>query len=188
MRHRKLQQLVCGHFCARGEGAATEPRCGEVESETRKPVTLGSSQVCSRDGEIRSLCSKPQPGFSMQILAVSSRREAGGQCLAEAPRSGWCGGGLLPVRCSPPPSVHGPSRALGGSYLLPMDSSHGRVGTRPGWASGARLGILLASADLGAGAQGVPRARAPRPLTAHSPQAQRRLSQLLLSPELLRQA
>lgn len=111
-------------------------------------MTLGSSQVCSRDGEIRSLCPKPQPGFSMQILAVSSRREAGGQCLAEAPCSGWCGGGLLPVRCSPPPRVHGPSRALRGSYLLPMDSSHGRVGTRPGWALGARLGILLAGADL----------------------------------------
>lgn len=144
--------------------------------KTREPVRLDSPQVYSRDGEVRSLCPKPRPGFSMQILAGSPRRAAGGQCLAEAPWSWQVGrGGLPPARHSLPPHVQGPSRTLGRSYLLPVDCSHGTKWAPglggpwgPGW--GSSLLMLIS----GAGARGVPWARAPRPLAAHSPQAQRK--------------
>lgn len=86
---------------------------------------------------------------------------------------------LPPGRSGLPSRVQGPK---GPSGLLP--SSPGslpwhEVGTRPGWASGARLGVVLLVLSSGAGARGVPWARAPRSLADHAPWAQQRLTAAL---------
>lgn len=98
----------------------------------------------------------------MQILAMSPGREAGGQWLAGAPGSWW--GGAVPTgRSSLPACVQGPSRALGGSYLLPLGCSHGtKWAPGPGALRGARLGVVPAGADFRSGGPRGSLGRGPR--------------------------
>lgn len=160
--HRYPQALGHGGERVGGEGAA--PVCREVEPRCESGVAEGL-------GSPRSVPERERPGtglalsprFSIQILAVSSGR-------------GRWGVRLPPGRPGLPSRVQGPK---GPSGLLP--SSPGSLpwheaGTRPGWASGAGPGVLLPVLSSGAGVRGVPWARAPRPLVAHAPGAQRRLT------------